>query len=320
MTTCELGARAGARLPSTAGRSRRWLREVGLLALLYVAYSAARLLGDATMPTALAHARDLLAVEQLLHLNIEGPANAALQAVPPLALAASYWYSLLHYVVTPAVMIWAYRSHHTYYRHVRDSLVVGSAIGLVGFTLVPMAPPRMLPGFVDTLASTASLGWWGSDAQRAARARRPHEPARGDAVAARRLGGLGRLGRLPAGQPAVGAAAGRRLPRRDDAGRRLDGQPLPARRGRGSDRRRGRHPAGPDLGTGPGARDRTGDARRGVRGRRGRTGRDAHPRGLTRRRRSAPRDGGQDHDLGAGRHGRVESLRVRGRRCRRRRR
>ena len=27
-----------------------------------------------------------------------------------------------------------------------------------------MAPPRMLPGFVDTLASTASLGWWGSDA------------------------------------------------------------------------------------------------------------------------------------------------------------
>ena len=164
MTTCELGARAGARLPSTAGRSRRWLREVGLLALLYVAYSAARLLGDATLPTALAHARDLLAVEQLLHLNIEGPANAALQAVPPLALAASYWYSLLHYVVTPAVMIWAYRSHHTYYRHVRDSLVVGPALGLVGFTLVPMAPPRMLPGFVDTLASTASLGWWGSDA------------------------------------------------------------------------------------------------------------------------------------------------------------
>src|SRR6478752_10040817 len=129
MTTCELGARAGARLPSTAGRSRRWLREVGLLAL-----------------------------------DIEGAANAALQAVPPLALAASYWYSLLHYVVTPAVMIWAYRSHHTYYRHGRDSLVVGSAIGLVGFTLVPMAPPRMLPGFVDTLASTASLGWWGSEA------------------------------------------------------------------------------------------------------------------------------------------------------------
>ena len=164
MTTCELGARTGARLPSSAGRSRRWLREVGLLALLYVAYSLARLLGDATLPTALAHARDLLAVERLLHLDIEGSANSALQAVPALAVAASYWYSLLHYVVTPAVMVWAYRSHHCYYRQVRNALVAASAIGLVGFTLVPMAPPRMLPGFVDTLASTASFGWWGSDA------------------------------------------------------------------------------------------------------------------------------------------------------------
>src|SRR4029453_7243676 len=27
-----------------------------------------------------------------------------------------------------------------------------------------MAPPRMLPGYVDTLASTAGSGWWGSDA------------------------------------------------------------------------------------------------------------------------------------------------------------
>jgi hypothetical protein len=34
----------------------------------------------------------------------------------------------------------------------------------VGFTLLPMAPPRMLPGFVDTLASTSSVGWWGGDA------------------------------------------------------------------------------------------------------------------------------------------------------------
>jgi hypothetical protein len=27
-----------------------------------------------------------------------------------------------------------------------------------------MAPPRMLPGYVDTLAMTAQHGWWGSDA------------------------------------------------------------------------------------------------------------------------------------------------------------
>jgi hypothetical protein len=81
-----------------------------------------------------------------------------------LAVAASYWYSLLHYLVTPAVLFWVYRARPLAYRQVRDALVLASGIGLLGFTLLPMAPPRMLPGFVDTLAMTANAGWWGDDA------------------------------------------------------------------------------------------------------------------------------------------------------------
>jgi PAP2 superfamily len=142
----------------------RWLRELALLAILYVGYSAARLIGHADLDSAVVHARDLLAVEGLLHLDIEAPANTALAAWPVLAVLASYWYSLLHYVVTPAVLVWAYRRHHGDYRRIRDALVLASAIGLVGFTLLPMAPPRMLPGFDDILASTSGAGWWGGDA------------------------------------------------------------------------------------------------------------------------------------------------------------
>jgi hypothetical protein len=164
MTMCELTARSAAR-PRAASRAR-WLRELALLAVLYAGYSLARLLdlGGDTLSRATAHAYDLLTVEQALHLDIEAPANATLQAWPLLAVAASYWYSVLHYVVTPAVLVWAYRNRAGDYRRVRDALVLGSAIGLVGFTLLPMAPPRMLPGFVDTLASTSGAGWWGGDA------------------------------------------------------------------------------------------------------------------------------------------------------------
>src|SRR5512138_2832384 len=112
MTVCGLTTYAppapGAPATGRAAR-RRWLREVAVLALLYVGYSAARLVGDATMTSAVAHARDLLSVERVLHIDIEAPANAALAAVPVLAVAASYWYSALHYVVTPAVLVWAYR-------------------------------------------------------------------------------------------------------------------------------------------------------------------------------------------------------------------
>ncbi|MCY7374266.1 MAG: phosphatase PAP2 family protein, partial [Spirochaetaceae bacterium] len=32
------------------------------------------------------------------------------------------------------------------------------------YSLLPMAPPRMLPGYVDTLADTSDQGWWGSNA------------------------------------------------------------------------------------------------------------------------------------------------------------
>jgi PAP2 superfamily len=157
--------RPNPRLAATVSRLRpRAQRELGLLAVLYVGYSLARLIGDANLSAATSHAHELLRIEALLHLDIERPANQALAAVPLLALLGSYWYSLLHYVVTPAVLIWAYRRHPMHYRRVRNSLVIGSAIGLVGFTVLPMAPPRMLNGYIDTLATTASNGWWGGDA------------------------------------------------------------------------------------------------------------------------------------------------------------
>jgi hypothetical protein len=146
------------------GRPAAAWREAGLLALLYLGYSLARVFGDDDLATATANARDLLEIERALSLDAERWANEALHAVPGLALASSYWYASLHYLVTPVVLVWAYCRAPLRYRQVRNALVVGSSAGLVGFTLLPMAPPRMLPGYVDTLATTAGSGWWGADA------------------------------------------------------------------------------------------------------------------------------------------------------------
>jgi hypothetical protein len=139
-------------------------RELALLAALYVAYSASRLLADPAPGAAIANGRDLLHLESVLHLDVERWLNDGLSALPVLPLVASYWYSVLHYVVTPAVLVWVYRAHPARYRVARNTLVAGSAIGIAGFALLPMAPPRMLPGYVDTLATTSGSGWWGSDA------------------------------------------------------------------------------------------------------------------------------------------------------------
>jgi PAP2 superfamily len=142
----------------------RAVRELALLAVLYVGYSAARLLADGDPSRAITNARRLLDLEAGLHVDVESWANHLLTGVPGLALAGSYWYSALHYLVTPTVLIWVYRRHPLGYRRVRNALVIATATGLAGFVLLPMAPPRMLPGYVDTLATTAAHGWWGSDA------------------------------------------------------------------------------------------------------------------------------------------------------------
>lgn len=139
-------------------------REIGLLLTLYVAYSAARLVGHPDRAAATANARRLLRVEAGLHVDIEGTVNHLVGRLPDLGLVASYWYAALHYLVTPAVLLWVYRRHARHYRRARTALVAGTALGLVGFVLLPMAPPRMLPGFVDTLAANADHGWWGADA------------------------------------------------------------------------------------------------------------------------------------------------------------
>ena len=232
MTVCELTSCANERqwtVRSARARRVRWLRGRAQEAAQDARDSLARLIGDADFHSAVVHARDLLALERLLHIDIEAPTNAALAAWTPLAVLASYWYSLLHYVVTPAVLVWAYRRHHGDYRRVRDALILASAIGLVGFTLLPMAPPRMLPGFDDTLASTSSVGWWG-----------------GDASAPRGLGALtNQLAAMPSLHVgwAVWVRPGGGLPARHHAGRRRHRQPLPPGRGGRCRRGRGRDPA-----------------------------------------------------------------------------
>lgn len=139
-------------------------RELGLLLVLYVGYSLARLVGDSDVTSATANARGLLTVERWIGIDVEAWANSALQTWTLLSVLASYWYAVLHYAVTPAVLLWAYRRGGPAYARARNALVLASTLGLVGFTALPMAPPRMLSGFTDTLAYTSGYGWWGADA------------------------------------------------------------------------------------------------------------------------------------------------------------
>jgi hypothetical protein len=78
---------------------------------------------------------------------------------------ADFAYASLHYVITPSVLVWLWLRRPSQYRMARTWLMLSTLVGLVGFTLLPTAPPRLLPGahsFIDTMAQYGSWGWWGT--------------------------------------------------------------------------------------------------------------------------------------------------------------
>jgi hypothetical protein len=138
--------------------------ELVLVAVVYAAYEASRFLVQGRQAMAVANAREVLRLERGVGIGFERAFNLAVSAHRVLALSADYLYATTHYVVTPLVLIWLWRRHNAAYRSARTALVVATVLGLVGFALLPVAPPRMLPGFVDTMAQYSAAGWWGMDA------------------------------------------------------------------------------------------------------------------------------------------------------------
>lgn len=74
------------------------------------------------------------------------------------------YYGTLHFVVTAGVMVWLFRRHPDIYPRWRNTLAAMTGLALVGFSLFPLMPPRLLAdtglygggdarfsGFVDTL-------------------------------------------------------------------------------------------------------------------------------------------------------------------------
>ena len=65
----------------------------------------------------------------------------------------TYWQS--QFTVLGATLLWVYLRRNDLFAKWRNTIMLANLIGLVGFVVMPVAPPRMFPdlGFVDTLNS-----------------------------------------------------------------------------------------------------------------------------------------------------------------------
>jgi membrane-associated phospholipid phosphatase len=64
-----------------------------------------------------------------------------------------------HFVVTTGFLVWLYLYRNETFYFVRNMFMVAMALALVGYALVPTAPPRLVPGegFVDTITAYAQV-------------------------------------------------------------------------------------------------------------------------------------------------------------------
>lgn len=148
--------------PSRNADRPRLLTEIGVIALCYLLYSLVRNAINGDQDMAVRHAEDLLRLEGTWHVDIEHGINDFVAGHTALAVAADYYYVIFHFVVTLAILVWMYRSHAARYRRSRRTLLLTNLVALLGFWLIPLAPPRMLPGFADTVVQFNTLGMYDS--------------------------------------------------------------------------------------------------------------------------------------------------------------
>ncbi|MGA8116900.1 MAG: phosphatase PAP2 family protein [Actinocatenispora sp.] len=138
----------------------RWWRELLIIGVGYGLYTLIQHHINILPGPALNHAADIVRLETRLHLAVEPSVNHALALHPTLAAVANYYYVAMHEAVTPAVILWVFLRHRGAYPYARFLLVVPTLIGFALYYVVPVAPPRLLPGdgMVDTMARYASIG------------------------------------------------------------------------------------------------------------------------------------------------------------------
>jgi hypothetical protein len=146
-----------------ARRSRtrtRWWIEAAVIVWLCWVYDAITNLAPLRLHAALGHAMDILRVERSLHVDPEHALDHWLAGHHTLGLILSDYYDNAHFIVTLGLLGWVWWRRADLYRPLRNSLVLVNVLAFVVFWLYPVAPPRMLNGFTDVVASTHAFGSW----------------------------------------------------------------------------------------------------------------------------------------------------------------
>lgn len=134
--------------------------------VLGVCYTLIRSRWGTDAGAALSHAHHIVRAEGVVFRHVERPLNSWIVGIPVLAVPACYFYALMHYAMTPLVLLASRHRGGAQYWRGYWAIVIASAIALVCYATFPAAPPRLVPGIgiTDVMAHFSQYGWWGSAA------------------------------------------------------------------------------------------------------------------------------------------------------------
>jgi membrane-associated phospholipid phosphatase len=123
------------------------------------AYQAARGIADRNPPKAFDNGLKVIGFERHIHGLIELTFQRFVDSSHLLMSLASWTYWNSEFTVVGLALLWVYLRRHEAFIRFRNTILFANVIGLVGYVLLPTAPPRMFPdfGFDDTLSQFASL-------------------------------------------------------------------------------------------------------------------------------------------------------------------
>ena len=134
--------------------------QLGIWFGFYFSYLAVRHLTDRDAGKAIVNGLRVISFEQrfshhLFELTVERVVDSSSTLLT--ATAWTYWNS--EFTVIGLALLWVYLRRHDHFTRFRNTILLANLVGLLGFWLMPTAPPWMFPdkGFVDGVNHSSAL-------------------------------------------------------------------------------------------------------------------------------------------------------------------
>jgi membrane-associated phospholipid phosphatase len=145
--------------------------QVAIWVGFYAVYQVARGAADRNVVTAFQNGEWVAKTESQLGALFEPALQRVVDTSSILVTLTSYTYWLSQFAVVGVTLLWVYFKHHERFAAFRNWLIGANLLGLVGYVLVPTAPPRMFPewGNIDILGLYSAVNHdsgliaWGSN-------------------------------------------------------------------------------------------------------------------------------------------------------------